>query len=97
MLSHQQRRLDELAQLAMGELRDSTITIRILVPEVARLIAGPADLERVAEGDILTGRVKHQIHPITYLSTHCLDGGDLLGDRCLAPAVDFERRVPDLA
>src|SRR6266536_730444 len=97
MLGHQQWRLDQLSQLTMGKLRDTTSTIGVLVPEAACRIACPSDLEGIAEGNILTGWVEHQIHALTHLRTHRPDRGDLLGDRCLAPAVDFESRVVHVA
>jgi hypothetical protein len=49
MLGHQQRRPDELAQLTMGELGDSTITIGVLVPQAACRIACPPYLEGIAK------------------------------------------------
>ena len=62
VLGHQQRGPDQLAQLAVRKLGDAAVAVGVFVPEKALVVAGPPDLDRVAKGDVLAGRVEHQVH-----------------------------------
>ena len=86
MLGLEERRADELAQLAVGELRGAAVTEGVLVPEVAFLVAGPTDLPGVREGHVLAGRVDHQVHLRPDPLADRVDVGDLLGDRRADPS-----------
>jgi hypothetical protein len=79
------------------EGRGAAVAVRILVPEVAGVVAGAADVQRVGEGAQLAGRVEHQRH----LSPTCLRDVQhvlgLLARIAVVPAVDLEGAVADLA
>ena len=63
MLADQQRRLQLLAQPLVAVGRDAAVAVGVLVPEIAGLVAGAADIERVHPGAQLAGRVDHQGQP----------------------------------
>ena len=86
MFGLEQRRLDQLAQLAVGKLGDAAIAEGIFVPEEAILITGPPNFHRIAKGVILTGRIDLATHPFA----HGVDIGDLLANGRSPPAVNFE-------
>ena len=97
VLADQDRRLDDLAQLAVPERRDAAVLVRVFEPEEAGLVAGQPDLQRLAPGVVLAGRVDHQVHLVADRLAGRQHGGDLALDRAIAPAVDLEGRVAHLA
>ena len=94
VLGLQQRSLEQLAQLAVGEDRHPAILIRILQPEEVLGVAGAAQAQGVGPGLVLTGRVDHQIHAVAHPFAHRVDVGHLASDRGIAPAVDLEGAIP---
>src|SRR5205823_1253109 len=89
VLADQDRRADELAQLAVAEGGDPAILVGVLGPELARLVAGPPDAEGIGPGVVLAGRVEHQIHVIADGLPRFQDRGHLAGDWAAVPAVDL--------
>ena len=77
----QERRLDELAQFPVGESRDPTVAERVLVPEIVKLVAGPAQFQGVAEGLDGAEGIQHQIHPVPHSPAHGPDQLDLVLQR----------------
>ncbi len=86
----------QLAQFAMGELGNAALAIGVFVPEETILVARPTDFHGIAKGLIFAGRVEHQIHLAAHALAHCMDVGNLLADRCPAPAMNFKRGVSNL-
>ena len=62
MLGNQERGCDLLAQALVAKRRDAAVAEGVLEPEVAGLVAGAADGERVGEGAQLAQRIDHQRH-----------------------------------
>ena len=62
MLAQQERRLDQLAQAAMGMGGKAAVTVGILVPEETGIVAGSTASKRVREGPEMAGGVVHQRH-----------------------------------
>src|SRR4029077_901371 len=81
---------DELAELAMTELRRAAVAIGVLVPEEALVVAGPADLDGLTERHQLTRGIEHEVHLLADPLPDSVDVGDLLTGRRIAPAVDLE-------
>ena len=96
MLADQERRLQLLAQALVAERRDRGIAIRVLVPEVARLVAGPADMERVHERAQLAGGIDHQRHVVADFSAHAQQVFGFAPGVAVVPAVDLEAAVAEL-
>ena len=69
--------------------------IGILVPAEAGVVAGPADGDRVGEGADVAGGVEHQRHAAADAVAEEPDGGALLGDVALVPAVHLEGAVAE--
>ena len=96
MLAHEDRRLDQLAQLAVGVEGKATVFERVFVPEEVGFVAGTAHGQSVGEGLVLAGRVEHEVHLGADHLAHLEDVVDLTLDRRVAPAVDLEGLVAHL-
>ena len=96
VLGLQDRRLEHLAQLAMAEGRDAGIPVRVLVPEIAEVVAGAADIERVGEGPQLAGGVEHERHLVGHLAADIAHVLRLLPGVALVPAMDLEAAIAEV-
>ena len=95
VLGDQQRRLQLLAQPLVAEGGDRGVAVRVLVPEVAGLVAGAADVERVHEGAQLARRVDHQRHVVADARAHAEHVLGLAPAVAVVPAVDLEALVAE--
>src|SRR5438445_13386392 len=79
----------------MPVLAQPTTSKGILVPEIARLIARPSDLQDVAERVVGPGGVEHQVHRVADRLANCEHRGSLPVDGTVDPSVDLEGRVSE--
>ena len=96
VLGEEHRGDEQFPELAVRELRYASVRQRVLVPEVARLVAGPPDLDRVPEGVEGVVGVGHQVHVGSYAVSDRQDGLGLTPRLAVLPPVNLEGRIAQL-
>ena len=95
VLGEEQRGDEQLAELAVGELRYASVGQRVLVPEVGGLVAGAPDLDRVSEGAEGIVGVGHEVDVRSDAVAEHEDRPGLAFRLAVLPAVDLEGGVAE--
>src|SRR5690242_10696201 len=90
MLADEDWRLDDLPQFSVPKGRNAAVLVGILQPEIARLVAGNANLQRISPRLVLACRIEHQVHFAADGFACSQDCCDLALDRALSPTMNFE-------
>ena len=93
MLGDQQRGLQQLPQLPVGEGGDRVVPIGIFIPEVACVVTGPSHIQCVGKGLEVRGPVIHQDHVVPGPLPQSADQGRLHFSVTVEPAVVLEGPV----